>query len=129
MAPVPRPGWQPAEFPADAREAAALLLLYPVGRATRLVLTLRATHMPNHGGQISLPGGTVKLGATFEMTALSEVAEKIGVAINGVTLLGRLTPLHIPVSTFVLFPVMAFAAFRPTFQPNASEVARVLDVH
>ena len=128
MAPIPRPGWRPAEFPPDARQAAVLLLLYPVDSTTHLALTLRTAHLPNHGGQISLPGGTVKPGETIEMTALREAAEEIGVDADAVTLLGRLTPLHIPVSGFILFPVVAFAPFRPTFHPAAGEVARVLDV-
>lgn len=128
MAPVPRPGWRPAEFPSDARKAATLLLLYPVGRTTHLALTLRTSHLPHHAGQVCLPGGAVKAGETIEMTASREAAEEIGIDSAAVTPLGQLTPLHIPVSGFILFTVVAHANARPAFRPDANEVARVLDV-
>ena len=128
MAPTPRLGWRPDEFPHDARNAAALLLLYPVGRTTHLALTLRTSHLPQHGGQVCLPGGAARPGESMEMTALREAAEEIGIDTNALTLLGQLTPLHIPVSGFMLFTVVAFASSRPSFRPHAGEVARVLDV-
>lgn len=128
MAPMPRPGWRPDEFPQDARRAAALLLLYPARSTTHLVLTVRTSHLPQHGGQVCLPGGAARPGETIEMTALREAAEEIGIAANAPTLLGQLTPLHIPVSGFNLFTVVAFASSQPSFRPHAGEVARVLDV-
>lgn len=127
MAPLPRVGWRPAEVPADARQAAVLLLLYPVNGEAHLALTVRATHLPHHGGQVSLPGGAVEKGERIEDAALRETAEELGIETSVVTLVGRLTPLHIPVSGFVLHPVVATAQARPDFVPDANEVARVID--
>jgi hypothetical protein len=72
MAPLPRIGWRPAEFPDDARRAAALLLLYPFDEDAHLALTLRTPHLPHHGGQVSLPGGAVEPDETLDETALRE---------------------------------------------------------
>jgi 8-oxo-dGTP pyrophosphatase MutT (NUDIX family) len=128
MAPLPRIGWRPAEFPDDARRAAALLLLYPFDEDAHLALTLRTPHLPHHGGQVSLPGGAVEPDETLDETALREAGEEVGIDPAAVLVLGHLTPLHIPVSGFVLHPVVAAANRRPSFVPSVEEVARVIDV-
>jgi 8-oxo-dGTP pyrophosphatase MutT (NUDIX family) len=128
MAPVPRVGWRPADLPADARLAAALLLLYEEHGVTTLALTVRASHLPQHAGQVCLPGGAQEPGEPLEDTALRETAEEVGIEAAEVTVVGRLTPLHIPVSGFVLHPVVAVASAPPVFSPAPHEVARVLQV-
>ena len=127
MAPLPRVGWRPAQIPPSAQVAAAVLLLYPSGDEAALALTLRASSLPHHGGQVSLPGGRLEPGETIEQAALREAHEEIGVAPHVVAPLGALTPLHIPVSGFVLHPVLATTPARPRFQPAALEVARVIE--
>ena len=44
-----------------------------------------------------------------------------------IDLLGRLTPLHIPVSGFLLHPVVGFTSMRPAFQRAEWEVARIIE--
>lgn len=81
-----------------------------------------------HTGQVSLPGGSVDAGESIEMAALREASEEVGVPPASVRLLGRLTPLHIPVSGFLLHPVVGVADERPPFLPAEWEVARILEV-
>jgi hypothetical protein len=45
-----------------------------------------------------------------------------------VRVLGRLTPLHIPVSGYRLHPVVGIVDVRPQFVPSQWEVARILEV-
>jgi 8-oxo-dGTP pyrophosphatase MutT (NUDIX family) len=129
MAPKPRRGWQPDVVPPGVRLAGALILLYPHpdGRV-RLALTVRAAGLVRHSGQVSLPGGAVDVGETALEAALREADEEIGVPPRAVEVLGELTPLHIPVSGFVLQPVVGLAAGRPDFRLAEHEVARVLEV-
>ncbi len=127
MAPSPRLGWDPLKFPDGARDGAALLLVYPHDETLHFTLTVRGTGLRNHTGQVSLPGGRVDEGESVEAAALREAEEEIGVDPRAVELLGRLTPLHIPVSGFILHPVVGFATVRPAFQRAEWEVARIIE--
>jgi 8-oxo-dGTP pyrophosphatase MutT (NUDIX family) len=133
MAPSPRIGWDPLRFPEGATNGAALLLVYPafaearVGDTLHVALTVRGSELRNHTGQVSLPGGRVEEGETFEAAALREATEEIGVDPGTVELLGRLTPLHIPVSGFLLHPIVGFTPMRPAFQRAEWEVARIIE--
>lgn len=127
MAPNPRVGWDPLTFPDGARDGAALLLLYPHDDTLQFPLTVRGSGLRNHTGQVSLPGGRVDAGESFEDAALREAEEEIGVDPRVVELLGRLTPLHIPVSGYILHPVVGFTSMRPAFQRAEWEVARIIE--
>jgi len=129
---VPNParsGWVAGHFPADARAAAALLLLYPseAGRIA-IPLTVRGSGLARHAGQISLPGGAVDEGETLAETALREASEEIGVDPAAVRVLGELTPVHVIVSGFTLHPVVAVTDARPAFLAAPGEVEEILEV-
>jgi 8-oxo-dGTP pyrophosphatase MutT (NUDIX family) len=128
MAPVPRAGWDPNRVPDGLRDAAALVLIYPHDGRLHLPLTVRGGGMRTHTGQVALPGGSVDAGESFEAAALREAVEEVGVDPADVTILGRLTSLHIPISGFLLHPVVGIAGNRPRFQTAEWEVARLLEV-
>ena len=128
LAPSPRRNWQPGVYPEDCQPGAALLLLYPVDGLAMVLLTERDGELPQHAGQVALPGGGVDDGETIAGAALREAREEVGLDSDLVRLLGCLTPLHIPVSGFVLHPVVGVAASRPDLSPQPDEVARVFEV-
>ncbi len=127
MAPVPRPGWLPGRSPEQSRPAAALLLLFPAASAAHVLLTVRSSQLPSHAGQVSMPGGAVEEGESLEQAALREASEETGVDPAAVRVLGRLTPLHIPVSGFVLNTVVGVTDARPAFRLADAEVDRILE--
>jgi 8-oxo-dGTP pyrophosphatase MutT (NUDIX family) len=128
MAPAPRVGWDPFRLPAGLRDAAVLLLVYPHGAGLRIPLTVRGAELRSHTGQVSLPGGSVDPNESIEVAALREASEEVGVVPASVRVLGRLTPLHIPVSGFLLHPIVGVVDARPDFLAAEWEVARILEV-
>jgi 8-oxo-dGTP pyrophosphatase MutT (NUDIX family) len=128
LAPVPRRQWPAGFNPARIRNAAGLLLLFPHDDRAYVVLTQRSHTLERHGGQISLPGGVVDPGETFERAALREANEEVGLAMSDVRVLGALTPIDIPVSGFRLHPIVATTSRRPTLRPSDGEVARIVEV-
>ncbi|HYT68798.1 MAG TPA: CoA pyrophosphatase [Vicinamibacterales bacterium] len=124
----PRSGWKPGDFPSDARIAAGLLLLYPGDRGPSIPLTVRASGLSRHAGQISLPGGATDPGETLAQAALREAHEEIGVDPASVRILGELTPVYVLVSGFTLHPLVGITHERPTFAPAAHEVEAVVEV-
>src|SRR5262245_1190363 len=131
LAPVPRREWPAGFTPDQIRHAAGLLLVFP-GDTTNagsahIVLTVRANTL-RHGGQVSLPGGVVDPGETYEQAALREAHEEVGLSTNLVRVLGPLTPLDIPVSGFRLHPIVGASDRRPRLTPADREVSRILEV-
>ena len=130
------PSGTPFERPAPpptARPAAALVLVYPgPGGEAYLVLTERVDYgADHHSGEVSLPGGKVDPGDVDAVaTALREAAEEVGLdpAEAGVEVIGRLDALWIPPSNFLLTPIVAIAARRPSFVAEPREVAAILEV-
>jgi 8-oxo-dGTP pyrophosphatase MutT (NUDIX family) len=124
----PRTGWKPGEFPSDARLAAGLLLLYPGARGASIALTVRASGLKRHAGQVSLPGGATDPGETLAQAALREAHEEIGVDPAHVRILGELTPVHVLVSGFTLHPIVGITTDRPSFNLDANEVEELIEV-
>jgi len=126
LAPRPRRPLLPTKD--QLRQAAGLLLLYPIENIVHTLLTVRAGSLPQHGGQVSLPGGAIEKNETFAQAALRETQEEVGVPTNDVHILGSLTPLQIPVSGFLLHPIVGTIYRRPTFRLAHREVDRVIEV-
>ncbi len=98
------------------------------GDAAHIVLTVRADTLGRHSGQVSLPGGVIEPGETFEQAALREAHEEVGLSPDGVRVLGALTALDIPVSGFRLQPIVAMIEARPHLAASDGEVARILEI-
>ena len=127
---APRPphkGWSPDLVPDTARRAAALILLYPGTAGPSLPLTVRRHDLPQHAGQISLPGGAIDEGEAPVDAALRELHEEIGVARESVRIIGALSSFFVIVSNFVVYPFIGISDVRPDFHPEAREVAEVLE--
>jgi 8-oxo-dGTP pyrophosphatase MutT (NUDIX family)/GNAT superfamily N-acetyltransferase len=124
-----------AHFPPDAarrgRPAAVLVLLFPdtEGEA-RVLLTVRASQVGAHAGEISFPGGSADAGDVDPVaTALREAAEEVGLdpLACGLRVTGTLEVFALTVSGFRITPVVAVAEKRPECHASPGEVARILE--
>ncbi len=113
------------------KNSAVLILLYPDPEtsAPKTVLILRPENeQGNHAGQVSFPGGGFDhADVELSNTALREAEEEIGLDRSGITLLGGLTPLYIPVSNYMVHPFVGFVRSVPEFNINREEVQEVLE--
>jgi 8-oxo-dGTP pyrophosphatase MutT (NUDIX family) len=127
-APQPCP-WVVKESPSNKpRRAAVLLLLYQNDGHWHLPLTLRPSHMAEHAGQVSLPGGAVEPGETETEAAVREFHEELGDDGQPIRMLGSLSPIHVRTSNYWVTPCVAAIAQRPAFAPNPTEVEKLIEV-
>lgn len=106
----------------SAARAAAVLLLFgalddvpaasskPLASADLdLLLVERAATLTNHPGQVAFPGGGVDPGdASVLAAALREAEEETGLDPEGVEILGQLPEVPVPVSNFIVTPVLGW---------------------
>ena len=120
--------------PAGGGRPSAVLVLF--GESERsadgpggpdLLVLQRAATMRNHAGQPAFPGGgTDPEDADAAATALREANEEVGLDPAGVEVLGLLPELYIPVSSFVVTPVLAWWRHpHPVHPCQPAEVAEV----
>lgn len=129
LAPQPRSGGELNDTPKkDARKSSVLILFYPYAETVYFPLILRPTYPGVHSGQVGLPGGGVEPeDRDLLHTALRETHEEIGVDPSQVNVLGQLSKLYIYPSNNLVLPVVGWAAERPTFLPDAHEVALLIE--
>ncbi len=128
MAPLPLdPRRIAAKVPEDHRKSGVLLLFYPDASTIYFPLIKRPQYPGAHSGQVALPGGKVEEGdPDVVFTALREAEEEIGIDAGKVEVVGSLTELYIPISNFLVTPIVGFLDHKPTFIPEQREVDKIL---
>ena len=114
--------------PGSGRPSAVLVLLGEEQPGAPDVLMLERAHtLRNHAGQPAFPGGAADPGDTGPAdTALREAGEEVGLDRRTVRVVAELPSLWIPVSGFVVTPVLAWWREPHPVRPvDAGEVARV----
>lgn len=112
----------------DCREAGVLVLVLTHDDELAVVLTVRREHLPDHGGQISFPGGQREGDESLRATALREAEEEINLDSGNVRIAGSLTPLYIPPSNFCVYPFVGTTEENPVLRPTDREVHEVLQI-
>ena len=112
----------------DRRPAAVAAVLLPDERGeAAFLLTRRAASLRAHAGQWALPGGRVDPGETAAHTALRELEEEVGLALDPSAVLGHLDDFSTR-SGFVVTPVVVWAGPVAALRPNPVEVASIHQV-
>lgn len=126
--PINRPISSKAKKEAEYyRESGVALILTTINEEVHCILMKRSVHPGNpHSGQISFPGGKKEdYDIDLESTARRETSEEIGIQLNNDDLLGKLTPIFIPVSKFSVQPFVYFINGPLEFVPDPLEVDKV----
>jgi 8-oxo-dGTP pyrophosphatase MutT (NUDIX family) len=121
--------------PSGGRPSAVLILLGAGPEGPELLLMERAASLRSHAGQPSFPGGALDPGDGDPegegplRAALREAWEETGLDPSGVQLFGVLPRLYIPVSDFVVTPVLGWwRTPTPVGAVDPAETARVFTV-
>jgi 8-oxo-dGTP pyrophosphatase MutT (NUDIX family) len=115
----------------DARRelSAVLLPLYRKGNDCYLVFTKRTQQVKDHKGQISFPGGVYQeTDGTLVNTALRECAEEIGLAPEGVRILGELDDIITLTSNYIVSPFVAVIPYPHEFRVSQQEIEEIIEV-
>ncbi|MDJ0388492.1 CoA pyrophosphatase [Roseomonas sp. E05] len=106
-----------------ASEGIASAVLVPVvlHPSPTLLLTLRASGLSSHAGQVAFPGGRIEPGESAEQAALREAAEEIGLDPRMPEVLGRL-PGHVTGTGFHITPILALVEPPLNLVPAPDEV-------
>ena len=93
-----------------------------------VLFTRRATHLKDHSGQVSFPGGRVAAHDPHpEATALREAREEIGLDPERVQLLGRMSEYHTRTG-FRITPVVGILTPPFDLTRDANEVEEIFEV-
>jgi 8-oxo-dGTP pyrophosphatase MutT (NUDIX family) len=129
------PAWQP-EITADARlaqarevlrEAAVLIPLVMHESGATVLLTRRTSHLHDHAGQISFPGGGIEEHDPSPVAAaLRETEEEVGLRAESVEVLGSL-PRYATATGYVVTPVVGLVTPGFSLAVDAFEVEEVFE--
>jgi 8-oxo-dGTP pyrophosphatase MutT (NUDIX family) len=111
----------------EGRASAVLILLGEDDLGPDVLVLQRAETLRNHAGQPAFPGGAMDPDdADLTATALREATEEVGLDPRSVRIVTQLPALWIPVSNYLVTPVLAWWRDpHPVHPADPAEVARV----
>jgi 8-oxo-dGTP pyrophosphatase MutT (NUDIX family) len=115
-------------LPERLAQAAVLVPLVERPEGLQVLLTVRASHLKNHAGQVSFPGGRVEPADVSPWeAALREAREEIGLEPGFVSPVGYLRD-HLVISGFRVTPAVGFVQPGFTLRLDTTEVEEVFEV-
>ena len=127
--PVPQlPALVREQIPSPLQPAAVLVPIVERPQAPTLLLTVRASNLRRHAGQISFPGGLMEAAdGDPAAAALRETEEELGIGPQFIEPIGFLAD-HIVRTGYRITPVVALLQPGFALRPHSAEVADVFEL-
>ena len=110
----------------DPRQSAVMILIYEKEDEPQIIMIKRAEYDGVHSGQIAFPGGKKEKNDTELIeTAFRETFEEVGLRKENIDIIGKLSPLWIPVSNMCVHPFVGYYSMKPIFVIQEKEVQQV----
>lgn len=116
-----------AHFGVNPDKPAAVLVPIVLHPEPTILLTLRASAMSSHAGQVAFPGGRIEAGETVEQAAIREAAEEVGLDPRLPEVIATL-PEHLTGTGFRVTPVVAFIPAPLNLSPDPAEVQEAFEL-
>jgi 8-oxo-dGTP pyrophosphatase MutT (NUDIX family) len=119
------------DLPSQIRQnaAVAIVIRNSGNDMKEVILTKRQEYQGYHSGQVSFPGGKEESGdISLVHTAIRETYEEIGLQLHPDDFVGKLTPLFIPVSKFMVYPMVFIQLHAMEYCIDKEEVAYLIPV-
>lgn len=111
----------------NARKSAVMIILYHEADDLKVTLIRRGKYVGIHSGQIAFPGGRYEdTDMHVRNTAIREIEEEIGLKAHEYDIVGRLTDIYVPPSSFIVSVFVAYMRQKPVFRIDPREVDEVL---
>lgn len=110
------------------KRAAVLIPIVSNKNQLDVLLTIRASHLKHHPGQVSFPGGKVEpFDKDITATALRETEEEIGLHASKINVIGQLKPYQ-TISGYEITPIVAMVKNNNHYQIDKNEVDEIFHV-
>ncbi len=125
---LPVRGYRPASGVWRPKSAAVLIPVFVDSVQPEILLTVRSRRLPQHAGQVSLPGGGRQGNEAFPVgTAIRETVEEVGIDESVIEPLGLLDQFD-TITGYRVSPVVALVHGNPEPDPCPDEVDSVFSL-
>lgn len=114
------------EKPSNAIPSAVSILLFQENNSIYFPLIKRSNNSIHHKNQIALPGGKLEPNENIFQCAIRETNEEIGIPTHQIFPVRNLTELYIPVSNYIVYPIITYTTIVPNFIFSNQEVDKII---